>query len=91
MFFPLLYPGIARVDINGVFIAMQQLSNLGHVGHIGRCAVDEMNQSRLYIRADMRLHCKEELVPLMRWSTRFEKPGKSRLTGFLSLPKEDLS
>jgi hypothetical protein len=43
-----------------------------------------MYQARFCVGSDMRFHAEEVLVVLMRWSAQFEKPGESRLTGFLS-------
>lgn len=71
---------------------MQPFGNLaGIMGHIRCHAKDVKNQIRFHIHADMRLNFKEILITLMRWSALLEKPSESRLTGFLSLPKEDLS
>ena len=65
MLFTFLDTGVSSVCIHRVFFAMQQLGDLRDIGHIGRSAMNMMNQSRLGIGADMRLHPKEVLVPFL--------------------------
>ena len=86
-----LHSGITGIGTDHVFVAVQQLIDLRDIGHIGRRAHHAMHQARLVIHTDMGLHAEVPLIALMRWSARFEKSGESRLTVFLSLPKEDLS
>lgn len=43
--FPLLDTGVTCVRIDRVFFAVEQLGDLSDIGHIGRSAVDVMNQS----------------------------------------------
>lgn len=66
MLFTLLDTGVSSVCINRVFFAVQQLGDLREIGHIGRSAMNMMNQSRLDISADIRLHAEEVLVTFLR-------------------------
>lgn len=66
MLFTLLDTGLPSVRINRVFFAVQQLGDLCDSGHIGRSAMNMMNQSRLGIGADMRLHPEVVLVTFLR-------------------------
>ncbi|KPY78061.1 Unknown protein sequence [Pseudomonas syringae pv. spinaceae] len=43
-----------------------ELGDLRDIGHIGCSAMSMMNQSRLGIGTDMRLHAKEVLVTFLR-------------------------
>lgn len=43
---------------------MQQLGDLRDIGHISRSAVNMMNQSRISIGADIRLHPEDGLMHL---------------------------
>lgn len=66
MLFTLLDTYVSSVCIHRVFFAAQQLGDLRDIGHIGRSAMNMMNQSRLRIGADMRLHAEEVLVTFLR-------------------------
>ena len=63
---PLIQAGITRVGTDNIFIAMQQVSDLRYIGHICRCAVGVVHQTRLGICTDMRLHAEEMLVTFLR-------------------------
>ena len=62
MLFMLLDTGVSHVCIHRVLFAVQQLGDLRDIGHIGGSAMHMMNQSRLGIGADMRLHSEEVLA-----------------------------
>ena len=61
----LLDTGVSCVCINRVSFAMQQLGDLRDIGHVGRSAMNMMNQSRIGIGADMRLHPEEVLITFL--------------------------
>lgn len=63
MLLTLLDTGVSSVCINRVFFALKQF---GDLRDIGRSAMNMMNQSRLRIGADMRLHAEEVLVTFLR-------------------------
>ena len=65
MLFTPLGTGVSSVRINRAFFAVQQLGDLRDSGYIGRSAMNMMNQSRLRMGADMRLHAEEVLVTLV--------------------------
>ena len=83
MLLTLLDTGVSSVCINRVFFAVQQLGDLRDIGHIGRSAMNMMNQSRLRIGADMRLHAEKVLVTFLRLmhlgiTLSFLVPGRAR-------------
>ena len=65
MLFTLLDTGVSSVRINRALFAVQQLGDLRDIGYIGRSALNMMNQSRLRMGADMRLHAEEVFVSLV--------------------------
>jgi hypothetical protein len=48
-------PGVLCIRIHRIFIAVQQLGDLGSVGYIRSGAMSMVSQARLRIGADMRL------------------------------------
>ena len=56
---------VARVGKHHLFLSMQQGMRLRHIKGIGRSRGDRMNQSRLGVHADVRLHPKVPLVGLL--------------------------
>ena len=65
IFWALLYAGVTRVGTHHVFLAMQQLVDLGGIHHIG-CRTDHaLNQTRLIINADVHLNAEVILVALL--------------------------
>ncbi|MCY1182126.1 hypothetical protein D9M73_226690 [compost metagenome] len=66
MFRAPLYAGITRVGPNHVFLAVQQLVDLGNVCNVGRRPHYAVHQAGLGIGADMCLHAEEVLVALLR-------------------------
>jgi hypothetical protein len=65
--FPLLNPLIARIAESDAFLPVQQGMGLRHLMGIGRRRHQRMNQARLCIRANVRLHAE---VPLMAFLGR---------------------
>ncbi len=66
MLFALLDTGVSSVRIHCIFFTVQQLGDLRDISHVSRSAMDMMNQPRLRIGADMRLHAEEALVSFLR-------------------------
>ncbi len=56
MFRAFLDAGVTRVGTDHVLIAVQQLIDLGDIGHVGRRAHHAVHQARLIIDTDVRLH-----------------------------------
>lgn len=65
MLFTLLDTGVSSVCIHRVFFAMEQLSDLRDIRHIGGSAMNVMNQAGLDISANMGLHPEEILVAFL--------------------------
>src|SRR5690606_20725868 len=61
----LLDAGITRIGADNVFLAMQQLVDLGDVPHVSRRTYHAMHQARFVIDADVGLHAKVILVALL--------------------------
>ncbi|MNE41940.1 hypothetical protein D3C80_1360420 [compost metagenome] len=66
MFRAPLYAGITRVGPNHVFLAVQQLVDLGNVCNVGRRPHYAVHQAGLGIGADVGLHAEVILVALLR-------------------------
>ena len=65
MFRAFLDAGVTRVGTDHVLIAVQQLIDLGDIGHVGRRAHYAVHQTRFVIGADVGLHAKIILVSLL--------------------------
>lgn len=65
MFRAFLDAGVTRVGTDHVLIAVQQLIDLGDIGHVGRRAHHAVHQARLIIDTDVRLHAEVVLVTLL--------------------------
>lgn len=65
MLFTFLDTAVSSVRIHRIFFAVQQLSALCDIGHIGGGTRDVMNQARFDISANMRLHPEEIQVTFL--------------------------
>jgi len=66
MFRAFLDAGVTRVGTDHVLIAVQQLIDLGDIGHVGRRAHHAVHQARLIIDTDVRLQSgKAGVLPLL--------------------------
>lgn len=66
MFGTLLHPGVARIGTYRALLAMQQLVDLGDIGHVGRRPNDAVHQAILSIGLCVSLHAEEVLAAILR-------------------------